>query len=174
MFNSGLLTADPKEHLKRADILLAQNNDSLLLYAALELRLATERIIHNQLTLSEDTSKNEKSGNDPKKKKLIMNQIDKESDNDYDIYFTDQGTKEKIFWGAYKNIPQSKVKTIEGRLGNLLHMNTRLNLGDKNDPWYKQTRSFLTETKDYLIERTTDSQYYFTFTGLENFELVRR
>ncbi len=174
MFNDNLLTADPQEHLRRADILLGKNDDSLLLYAALELRLATERIIHNQLTLSEDTSKNEKSGNDPKKKKLIMSQIDKESDNDYDIYFTDQETKKKIFWGTYKNIPESKVKKIEGRLGNLLHMKTGLNLGDKKDQWYEQTRRFLTETKNYLIERTSDSQYYFTFTDVENFELVRR
>lgn len=174
MFNSKLLTADPKEHLKRTKILLDQNDDSLLRYAALELRLAIERIVHNQLSLSEDTTKNNKGGNDPKKKKLIMNQIDPESDRDYDIYYTTPGTTDKIFFGTYKSIPESKVKSIEGRLGNLLHMATGIKLGVKDDPWYIETRAFLTETADYLTERITDSQFYFSFTDTDNFELVRR
>jgi hypothetical protein len=174
MFNSNLLTADPKEHLKRTEILLGQNDDSLLRYAALELRLAIEIIVHNQLSLSEDTTKNNKGSNDPKKKKLIMNQIDPESDWDYDIYFTEPGTTERIFWGTYKSIPESKVKSIEGRLGNLLHMATGIKLGIKDDPWHIETRAFLTETTDYLIERITDSQYYFSFTDVDNYELVRR
>ena len=174
MFGSKLLTADPIEHLKRAEILLGLNDDSLLRYAALELRLAIERIIHNQLSLSEDTTKNNKGGSDPKKKKLIMNQIDPESDYDYDIYIINPGTTEKIFWGTYKSIPEAKVKSIEGRLGNLLHMALGINLGVKNDPWYIETRTFLTETTRYLTERITDSQYYFTFTDLQNYELIRR
>ena len=45
LFNNRLLTADPKEHIRRAKILLDFNNDSLLLYSALELRLAIEKIM---------------------------------------------------------------------------------------------------------------------------------
>jgi hypothetical protein len=174
MFNSKLLTADPKEHLKRARILLELDDDSLLRYVALELRLAIERIVYNQLSLSENTTKNNKAGNDPKKKKLIMNQIDPASDWDYDIYYKEPGTIRKILWGTYKSIPESKVKKIEGRLGNLLHMAIDLKLGVHDDPWYIDTRIFLTETTSYLTERITDSQYYFSFTDVHNFELVRR
>lgn len=165
------LTADPKEHIRRAFVLLKQNNNSLLLYAALELRLGIERIMHNQLSLSEDATNNALSNNDPKRKKLIMNKIDPESDGDYKIYLNDG--VERILFGIYKNIPESKIKTIEGRLGNLLHMKPGLNLGIENDPWYKETRLFLTETANYLLERITDSQYYFSYKDVPNFELEK-
>lgn len=170
MFNNKL-TADPKEHIRRAIVLLNQNDNSLLLYAALELRLATERIMHNQLSLSEDATKNALNNNDPKRKKLIMNKIDPESDGDYKIYLNDG--VERILFGIYKNIPETKIKTIEGRLGNLLHMKVGLNLGIENDPWYKETRLFLSETANYLLERITDSQYYFSFKDVPNFELEK-
>lgn len=170
MFNNKL-TADPKEHIRRANVLLKQNDNSLLLYAALELRLATERIMHNQLSLSEDATKNALNNNDPKRKKLIMNKIDPESDGDYKIYLNDG--VERILFGIYKNIPESKIKTIEGRLENLLHMKLGLNLGIENDLWYKETRLFLTETANYLLERITDSQYYFSYKDLPNFELEK-
>ena len=170
MFNNKL-TADPKEHIRRANVLLKENDNSLLLYAALELRLATERIMHNQLSLSEDATKNALSNNDPKRKKLIMNKIDPESDGDYKIYLNDG--VERILFGIYKNIPESKIKTIEGRLGNLLHMKLGLNLGIENDPWYKETRLYLKETANYLLERITDSQYYFSYKDVPNFELEK-
>ncbi len=174
MFQSRLLTADPNEHLSRAGILLGKNDNSLLQYAALEMRLAVERIVHNQLTLSEEHSKNDKKKNDPKRKKLIMNQIDPESDNDYEIYFTDSTTGKKVYWGEYKNIPESKIKSIEGRLGNLLHMKLGLNLGIENDPWYFKTRRFLEVTHSFLSERIKNSQYYFCFKETPNFELIKK
>lgn len=173
IFKSKLLTADPKEHIRRAKILLSTNNNALLLYAALELRLAIERIIHNQYTLSTDQTKGAKSKNDPKRKKLIMNKIDPESDHDYKIYFIDPENGSKIFWGIYKNIPESKVKSIEGKLGNLLHMHTGLKLGVVDDPWYSETRTFLINTSDYFFERITDSQYYFSFKDIDNYILEK-
>lgn len=174
MFNHKLLTADPREHLLRARILLDQENDSYLLYVALELRLAIERIVHNQLTLSIHHSKKDKKKNDPKRKKLIMGVIDPESDNDYDVYFIDPNDGVKKYWGTYKNIPVKKVKEIEGKLGNLLHMKLGLNLGIASDPWYTDTRQFLHSTCSYLIERITDSLYYFSFHGMDNFELIKK
>ena len=69
MFGSQLLTADPREHIRQAKILLSKLDNSLLLYAALELRLAIEIIIHNQLTLSVNHTFKIKSKNDPKRKK---------------------------------------------------------------------------------------------------------
>lgn len=169
IFKSKLLTADPVEHIRRAKLLLDLKNDALLLYAALELRLAIERIIHNQYSLSSEQTKSAKNKKDPKRKKLIMNKIDPESDHDYKIYFIDPKNGSKINLGIYKNIPESMVKTIEGRLGNLLHMHLGLKLGVANDPWYSETRTFLKDTSDYLYERITDSQYYFSFKDIDNF-----
>lgn len=173
-FGNKILTADPKEHIRRAMSLLKTKNDALLLYAALELRLAIERLQHNQLSLSEHASMGNRKGNDPKKKKLIMNYIDPDSDSDYEIYYNDPDSRDRIFWGEYKNISTQSIKSIEGKLGNLLHMKTGLKLGIKNDPWYRETRSFLTETASYLNERTTDSDYYFSFKNLQDFEFERK
>jgi len=174
LFENKLLTADPNEHIKRAKILLNQFNNSYLLYAALELRLALERIIHNQLTLSEDHSFASKGKNDPKRKKLIMKKIDPDSNFDYIIFYRDPDNQKKVEWGEYKNISEKRVKEIEGRLGNFLHMKLGLKLGVPNNPWYKETRSFLTETADYLEERITGSCYYFSYRNLENFEFERK
>lgn len=172
-FSDNILTADPKEHIKRAKLLLDFNNNALLLYAALELRLAAERLQHNQLSLSEHATINNKKGNDPKKKKLIMNNIDPDSDFDSKIYYNDSKSGNRIYWGEYKNISTQKIKNIEGRLGNLLHMKEGLKLGINNDPWYTDTRNFLSDTADYFDERLTNSDYYFSFTNLDNFELVK-
>lgn len=174
MFENKLLTADPKEHIRRAKILLEQYDDSLLLYSALELRLAIERIAHNQLTLSEDHTMNAKGKSDPKRKKLIMKKIDPESDFDYDIFYIDPKSKQKTYWGEYKNIPEKTVKEIEGKLGNLLHMKLGLKLGIAEDPWYSETRSYLTKTLIYLKERISGSSYYFSYKDLENFEFERK
>lgn len=174
MFGTKLLTADPQEHLRRAGILLDKNDDALLQYAALELRLCIERILHNQLTLCVLHSKKNKKGIDPKKKKLIMGNLDPASDFDYDIYYTNPEDGSRTFWGTYKNIPEEKVKGIEGRLGNYLHMKRELKLGISDDPWYRETRNFLTETQKYLAERTRNSEYYFSYSDVDNFELIKK
>lgn len=173
-FGDKKLTADPKEHVRRAKSLLDLKNNALLLYAALELRLATERLQHNQLSLSENATINNKKGNDPKKKKLIMNNIDPNSDFDYEIYYNDSENGNKAYWGEYKNISTQQIKTIEGKLGNLLHMKVGLKLGIKDDPWYIETRKFLNDTAEYLTERLTNSDYYFSFKDLDNFELIKK
>ena len=67
------LTADPKKHLKRAKKLLRKNNNSLLLYAAVEIRFALERMVHNQLIFAEDVSKRMMNEYDPSKKNRRKN-----------------------------------------------------------------------------------------------------
>jgi len=54
--NQQNLTADPKEHLSRARKLLAKRHNSLLLYAALEIRFALERMVDSQLMFAEKIS----------------------------------------------------------------------------------------------------------------------
>lgn len=114
-----------------------------------------------------------KDGNDPKRKKLIMNILDSESDNDYNIYYIIPETNEKVFWGIYKNILISKVKSIDGKIGDLLHMKTNVNFGDSTDDWYLQTKVLLRETINYLSERVTDSHYYASYINVDNFELEK-
>lgn len=174
IFKSNLLTANPKEHILRAKTLLNLNNDSLLLYSALELRLAVERIIHNQYTLSTEHTRGAKRKNDPKRKKLIMNTIYPNSDIDYNIFFIDPTDGKKICWGVYKNIPEKKAKELEGRLGRFLHMQLGLKLGVPDDPWYYETRKFLNETANYLEERVTDSLYYFSYKDIENLSFAKK
>ena len=174
MFKSKTLTADPKEHLRRTRILLDKNDNSLLAYAALELRFCIERIVHNQLALSDEVSRKIKKGYHPKTKKSEMMSIDPNSNHDYDIYYTDPQSGEKSYWGTYKNIPETKVNSIFGKLGAYLHMKPGLKLGVVDDPWYVETRAFLNETQMYLAERIENSEPYFSYTDLDNYELIKK
>ncbi|MBL8027776.1 MAG: hypothetical protein JNL74_15240, partial [Fibrobacteres bacterium] len=67
------LTADPKEHLKRAKKLLKKKRmNSLLLYAALEIRFALERMVDAQLLFADNASNKMLKEYDPVKKKSYM------------------------------------------------------------------------------------------------------
>lgn len=59
-----LLTASPKEHLRRASLLLKKDN-SHLLYAALELRFALERMVQHELILAEKATERSIQEADP-------------------------------------------------------------------------------------------------------------
>ncbi len=83
-----------------------------MLYAALELRLAIERLQHNQLSLSEHATINNKKGNDPKKKKLIMNNIDPDSDFDYKIYYNDPESGSRIYWENIRTFRHKRLKLL--------------------------------------------------------------
>jgi len=167
------LTADPKEHLKRAKLLLKKNQNSHLLYSALELRFALERIVHNQLIFSEEVSKRMLDEYDPTKKRKNMSRIDKDSDYAHKIYLIEKDTGKRFEWGEYRPIDKNKVKEVQGRLGDLLHPKNGLNLGISDDIWYIETRKFLEETHDYLSEITDGNEYYFSYRGLQNFDMVK-
>jgi hypothetical protein len=171
--NQQNLTADPKEHLKRANRLLKKNRNSLLLYSALELRFALERIVHNQLIFAEEVSNRMLDEYDPTKKRKNMSRIDEDSDHPHKIYLIEKDTGKRFEWGEYRPIDQKKVNEIQGRLGNLLHPKDGLKLGISDDPWYIDTRKFLEETHDYLTGITDGNEYYFSYRGLQNFDMVK-
>ncbi len=167
------LTADPKEHLKRANDLLKKKKNSLLLYAALEIRFAAERMIDNQLAFAEKVSKKTLKKYDPVKKRKAMTVIDPNSDNPQKILLLDRETGEKILWGIYKPIELEKLKEIRNKLGDLLHPKVGLKLGNSNDPWYIETRRFLKESAEYLSDKLANNEYYFAYKNLNNFELIK-
>jgi len=164
------LTADPKVHLQRAKKLLMRKNNSLILYSALEIRFAAERIIDHQLSLSDKASKKVLKKYDPVKKKNRMTSIDPNSDRSQRIYFIDKETGEKIYWGTYNNVEKKKIAEIRNKLGDLLHPTVGLNLGIANDPWYKETKQFLNDSIDYLNSRIKNNESFFLYADSENFE----
>ena len=110
---------------------------------------------------------------DAGKKLANVRRIAPESAFPHEIYIVDKVTGERFRWGAYKPLQSTRVARINGRLGDLLHAKVGLNLGIRDDPWYVNTRRFLEETADYLMERNTDSTPFFTFEGLDHVELIR-
>jgi len=167
------LTADPKEHIKRANNLLKKKKNSLLLYAALEIRFAAERIIDNQLAFAETVSKKTLKKYDPAKKRKAMTAIDPNSDHPHKILLINKETGEKFDWGTYKPIELEKIKEIRNKLGDLLHPKVGSKLGISNDPWYIETRRFLKESTEYLSDKLANNEYYFAYKNLNNFELIK-
>ncbi|MFA5010546.1 MAG: hypothetical protein WC644_01210 [Ignavibacteria bacterium] len=167
------LTADPNVHLKRAKKLLKNARNHLLLYAALEIRFALERIVHNELIFSEKASNHALDMYDPSKKRKIMSTIDDNVNYPHEIYFVDKKTNERIYWGMYKPLPQEKVNNIKGRLGDLLHAREGIKLGISNDNWYIQTRKFLYDSLETLTSHLKSNEKYFKYAELNHFEMEK-
>lgn len=172
--NRPLLTASPREHLKRAKKILRRKRLSELLYAALEIRFALERMSHLELVLAEAATKRMLKEYSPTKKISNLNRIDPESKYAHEIYFVNKETGERIKWAEYTPLDKTRVTTIQGRLGDLLHPKEGLLLGIESDPWYTETRSFLQESLEYLWRRAEKNRPFFSFRGLEQFEMVRQ
>ena len=171
--NKENLTASPKEHLKRARKLLKGAKNNLLLYAALEIRFALERIVHNELVLSDKATNKALDMYDPSKKRKIMSILDDNVNYRHKIFFINKKTNEKEYRGVYKPLPQEKVNNIKGRLGDLLHAREGLSLGVSNDNWYVQTRNFLFESLEYLTKYLKDNEKYFFYAESNKYELVK-
>jgi hypothetical protein len=167
------LTANPAEHLKRAQRLLRDGRNSELLYAALELRFALERMLDHEILMSEQVSKRMLDETDPTKKLKNLRRFDPNSEYAHDIYFSNTKTGERFKWGDYKPLDSPRIRELHGRLGDLLHPKRGLRLGVKDDPWYTETRSFLQESASYLSERYEGNTPFFAFEGIDHIEMVR-
>lgn len=165
------LTANPKEHIKRAKREINKGN-SHLLYAALELRLALERATNFEVLLASNASNKMIKKNDPPKKVSYLKALNENADKPHNIFIVNQATGERLPWGNYKPLDASKIKRIEGKLGNLLHAKDGIPYGDKDAPWYVETRLFLAESLDYLSGVVEDSTPLFAYEGLVNIEMV--
>ena len=167
------LTANPKEHLKRAKKLLRQRKNSLLLYVALELRFALERMVHHQLILTNEASNQMLKKYDPLKKRKNISNIDPNADYEHDIFWINRETGERIPWGTYRPLDIEKVARIKGMLGDLLHPKEGISLGIADDPWYIETRKFLKESLEYLDKMYKNNEPFFLYKDLDQFELKR-
>ena len=166
------LTASPKEHINRARKLLRGQN-SQLLYAALELRFALERMAQFELLMSAEASERVLDDPDPVKKVKVLQRINQEAAYEQKIFILDKVTGNRIEWGRYKPLDEARTANIKGRLGDLLHPKDGLSLGIWTDPWYTQTRIFLTGSLDYLSSVIQDNTPFFSVSDLSNFEMVR-
>lgn len=167
------LTADPREHLRRARRLLKGPN-SVLLYAALELRLALERMADHEIRLAEGVSRKTLKDEDPTKHVAAAIGIAPESRYPQDIYIVDPHTGIRYPYGQYRPMDKAVVSRYDGKLGDLLHATYGLHLGVYNDPWYTSARQFLGEVCAWMDETLTDNESFFAYHGFDNVEMERR
>lgn len=168
------LTADPAEHIKRAKKMLNKNNNSNILYVAIELRFALERMAHNQILFANEASNRMIDEIDPLKKLKNISRIDNNADYPHEIYFENQNTKEKIKWAEYTPIDLKKAEVIKGKLGNILHAKEGLSLGLEDDPYYTNTKLFLKESLDYLQSLLKGYNNYFTLKGIKEMTFIKK
>lgn len=171
--NQSTLTANPAEHLRRARRILQRRRLSELLYAALELRFALERMAQRDLLFSEMASNRVLKEYDPVKKVSNLRRLAPDTAFTHEIYLLNQATGERIKWAEYKPLDKARVAAIQGRLGDLLHPKEGLMLGIPDDPWYVATRQFLDESLEYLDRVHKDNAPFFAYEGLDQFEMVR-
>lgn len=171
--NRPTLTANPSEHIERARRILKRGRLSELLYAALELRFALERMAQKDLILASMASNRMLDEYNPVKKLSHLHRLNPNSAHEHEIYMVNKKTGERFKWGNYKPLNKSRVSSIQGRLGDLLHPKDGLSLGMPDDPWYLNTRKFLIESLDYLQTVYKDNTSFFAFEGLEHIEMVK-
>jgi len=171
--NRPTLTADPAEHLKRAARILRRGKPSELLYAALELRFALERMAQRDLIFTEMASNRMLDEHDPIKKVANLHRLAPDSAFLHEIYLVNKATGERIKWAEYKPLDRKRVAAIQGRLGDLLHPKEGLLLGSPDDSWYVDTARFLHDSLNYLSGICKDNAPFFAYARLDQFEMVK-
>lgn len=166
------LSADPKEHLRRAKKLLRGHN-SHILYAALEIRFAVERIAQRELIFSQNVTTRSLKEYQPIKKVKSLRRLDPNTEFSHKFLYVDETSGTQFYWGEYKPLDIDIVRELEGRLGNLLHSKDGIKLGIRDDPWYIETRKFLHESIEYLLKVIEDNTPFFGLEGLSNIYRVR-
>ncbi len=166
------LTADPKEHLKRAKKLLRRGNAHIL-YSALEIRFAVERIAQRELIFSEKVTTRSLKEYQPLKKIKSLQRMNPESKFPHKFIYIDEKTGEHFYWGEYKPLDKDKVHVLQGRLGDLLHPKDGIRLGVRNDPWYQVTRNFLLDSIDYLSQVIKENTPFFSLDGIDNIQRIK-
>jgi len=161
------LTADPKEHLKRARKLLKKKHNSLLLYAAIELRFALERISKGDLFISSISNKARKQY-EPGKHISALRKNEPDSSYEHKMILVNKSNGIEIDMGRYKPLNRDKVSSIVGKLGDILHPKEGLPLGLSTCPWYRETRAFLWDTHNYIEELLKDRRPYLGEQGLDD------
>jgi hypothetical protein len=168
------LTANPAEHICRARKILDRGRLSEILYAALELRFAVERMAHIDLIFSEDVSNRVLDEPSPVKKVANLRRMAPESEFPHDVMVLNRTNGEYVKMGEYRPLDKARVTEIQGRLGDLLHPRDDLSLGMPADPWYRETYEFLEASLDYLGAAYKDNTPFFAYEGLDHIRLERQ
>jgi hypothetical protein len=168
-----MLTADPAEHLKRARKILRRGRLSEILYAAIEVRFALERIAQRELIFAEAASNRMLQEHDPVKKVTNLQRLAPDAAFTHEIWFVNKETGQRIKWAEYKPLDKARISGIQGRLGDLLHPKEGLLLGLPNDLWYRNTKAFLEDSLAYLSKVYKDNSPFFSYEGLAQFEMIR-
>lgn len=171
--NRPTLTADPAEHLKRARKILRRGRLSEILYAALEVRFALERMAQRELIFAEAVSNRMLRERDPVKKVANLHRMSPDAAYAHEVWFVNKETGQRHKWGEYTPLDKARVSTIQGRLGDLLHPKEGLLLGIPSDPWYHNTKLFLNDSVEYLTGVYKDNSPFFSYQGLGPFEMIR-
>ncbi|MCH9267730.1 hypothetical protein [Pantoea ananatis] len=110
-------------HLKRARELLLSDDEHSLRYASLELRLAIEAHVYNQLRAGMDTIPESVINTwQPPQAIRLLSEFEETADKDlYVEITTPDGEKETI---EYKNIKYSELRSLYNTLGSNLHQPT--------------------------------------------------
>jgi len=167
------LTANPAEHLKRARKILKRGDLSQLLYAALELRFALERMTQLDLIFADQASNRMLAEPSPVKKLAHFHRLAPEAVSPYVFVLVSKATGDRVKMGEYKPLDKAKVFTIHGRLGDLLHPREGLMLGLWDDPWYSDSRRFLLESLNYLVSVNRDRSPFFAWNGVDGIEMEK-
>jgi len=169
------LTASPCEHILRARRILERGRLSELLYAALELRFAIERITHLELLFADSASNQMLNEYSASKKIAILRQLAPDSAILHDVEIQHAVTGEWSKIGEYHPLDHLRANKINGRLGDLLHAKDDLMLGmPDREPWYRETYVFLCEAADFLGESYEGNTQFFSYEGLDHVRLVPR
>jgi hypothetical protein len=168
------LTANPREHIKRARTILQRGRLSEILYAALELRFAAERIPQLELIFAESASNRMLDEYSPVKKVASLRQLAPESEFAHDVEMLNRATGEWVKVAEYRPLDKSRISTIKGRLGALLHPRDDLMLGMPEEPWYRETYEFLCDSIDFLSDAYEGNTQFFTYEGVDHIRLRRR
>lgn len=169
------LTASPKEHIVRARAILRRGRLSEMLYAALELRFALERITQVELIMADSATNRMLDQYSASKKVASLRQLAPESAVPHDIEIRHATTGEWSKIGEYRPLDQKRASEAYGRLGDLLHAKDGLMLGiPDREPWYRETYEFLELTADFLEEASRDNDQFFSYEGLDHIRMVPR
>lgn len=174
VFNNGInLTADPKEHLKRARHLLNTKLNANILYCALDIRFALERMVHSKLLFANGVSKNNLKEYDPVKKFSVLKKLEDDIDFLHKVYVKIPETGELLLIGEYLPLESKEIARIKGKLGDLLHPKDGILLGIDNCDWYVDTRAFLLDAINYLEKRLQRNETFFAYKGLDRFHVEK-
>lgn len=166
------LTANPEEHLKRARRMLRRGRRAELLYVAIELRFALERMVDFELSLTSGVTRRMLDESDPVKQLRNQRRLEPRSGAPHRILMVNRDTGERIEIGTYIPLDEKRISELNGRLGDLLHPKVGLPLGMPDHPWYGETDDFLSQTADYLLARYRESKPLVAYADSEIIELV--